>query len=53
MTTASAHSAGAAAGAADTATRVPQLASASSTAGLAYSLWRPQMQTFLMRQGVE
>jgi hypothetical protein len=43
----------AAASSADPTTRVPQLASASSTAGLAYSLWRPQMQTFLMRQGVE
>ena len=38
---------------ADPSTRVPQLASASSTAGLAYALWRPQMQTHLMRQGVE
>lgn len=43
----------AAAPSADPTTRVPQLASASSTAGLAYSLWRPQMQTHLMRQGVE
>jgi len=38
---------------ADPSTRVPQLASANSAAGLVYSLWRPQMQTHLMRQGVE
>ena len=34
--------------------KVPQLASASgSGAGVPHALWRPQMQTFLMRQGIE
>jgi transposase InsO family protein len=32
---------------------VPVLASAASTVGLTYSLWRPQMATYLMRQGIE
>jgi hypothetical protein len=33
---------------------VPRLASTSgSGAGLPYSMWRPQMQTFLMHQGIE
>jgi hypothetical protein len=38
---------------ADPTTRVPQLASASSTAGQVYSLWRPQIQTHMMRQNIE
>ena len=34
--------------------KIPQLASASgSGAGASHALWRPQMQTFLMRQGIE
>ena len=34
--------------------KVPRLASASgSGSGAPHALWRPQMQTFLMRQGVE
>lgn len=36
----------------DPSMRVPMLASASSN-GLTHALWRPQMITFLMRQGVE
>jgi hypothetical protein len=48
-----AASASASSSSADPSMRVPQLASASSTAGLAYALWRPQMQSHLMRQGVE
>jgi len=46
-TSASATSSGA-----DPSMRVPQLASASSTAGLVYALWRPQMTAFLMRQSL-
>ena len=35
-------------------TKVPQLASSSGAgAGAPHALWRPQMQTFLMRQGIE
>ena len=37
----------------DPSARVPRLASVSSRDGVAYAQWRPQMQTFLMRQGVE
>src|SRR5438552_597563 len=34
--------------------RVPRLASSSSGGGgLPHAVWRPQMQTFLMRQGIE
>jgi hypothetical protein len=36
--------------------KVPLLASASGTSGssgVPHALWRPQMQTFLMRQGIE
>ena len=34
--------------------KVPLLASASGTgAGVPHTLWRPQMQTFLMRHGIE
>jgi transposase InsO family protein len=36
--------------------KVPLLASASGTSGssgVSHALWRPQMQTFLMRQGIE
>src|SRR4051794_38547009 len=35
------------------AARVPRLAGANSGAGTTYALWRPQMRTFLMRQGVK
>lgn len=34
-------------------TRVPRLATASSGDGSSHALWRPQMQTFLMRAGLE
>ena len=40
----------------ETTTKVPLLASASGTSGssgASHALWRPQMQTFLMRQGIE
>lgn len=37
----------------DPAARVPRLAGASGGAGVTYALWRPQMRTFLMRQGVK
>ena len=34
--------------------KVPLLASASGTGGgVPHTLWRPQMQTFLMRHGIE
>src|SRR5690242_20638513 len=34
--------------------KIPQLASATGgSAGLPYAVWRPLMQTFLMRQGIE
>lgn len=37
-----------------TESKIPRLASASSgQSGLPHSVWRPQMQTFLMRQGIE
>jgi hypothetical protein len=37
-----------------TETKIPRLASSSSAqSGLPHALWRPQMQTFLMRQGIE
>ena len=37
-----------------TETKIPRLASSSSAqGGLPHSVWRPQMQTFLMRQGIE
>ena len=37
-----------------TETKIPRLASSSSAqSGLPHSVWRPQMQTFLMRQGIE
>jgi hypothetical protein len=32
---------------------MPRLASANGGAGLPHATWRPQMQTFLMRQGIE
>ena len=42
------------ASASSTETKIPRLASASSAqSGLPHALWRPQMQTFLMRQGIE
>lgn len=34
-------------------TKVPHLASASGGSGLPHALWRPQMQTFLMRHSIE
>ena len=37
----------------DTAARVPRLAGTHGGAGITYALWRPQMRTFLMRQGVK
>ena len=37
----------------DPAVQVPRLAGGGSTAGMAHAVWRPQMQTFLMRQGIE
>ena len=37
-----------------TESKIPRLASAGSgQSGLSHSVWRPQMQTFLMRQGIE
>jgi hypothetical protein len=37
-----------------TESKIPRLATASSgQGGLPHSVWRPQMQTFLMRQGIE
>jgi hypothetical protein len=33
--------------------RAPQLAAANGSAGVPHALWRPQMQTFLMRVGME
>ena len=47
-----ATSAQAAASSIDPQARVPSLASSSAN-GLPYAVWRPQMQTYLMRQGVE
>ena len=35
------------------AARVPRLAGINGGAGITYALWRPQMRTFLMRQGVK
>jgi hypothetical protein len=39
--------------AAAAAARVPQLASSGGGGGAHYAVWRPQMQTFLMRAGLE
>ena len=40
-------------GAAAHSARVPQLAASGSSAGAHYAAWRPQMETFLMRHGLE
>ena len=37
----------------DAASRVPRLASAAGSSGVPHAMWRAQMQTFLMQQGIE